>query len=247
MSEKSLRFRVVLVEPLYEGNVGSVCRAMKNFGFDDLVLVKPCELGNFSKAMAMHAQDLLARAKIVDTFDEAVKDVDVVVASTGKIGLRIDSHVRMPYFNPKELRAMLEERSGIVALVFGREDCGLVNEIVERCDIVAYIPTSPGYPIMNLAQAVAVMLYELSDFKGGNVSLAGEEPMNIFYEHFGSLLSDINYPDHKRDKTVVMVRRIFGRAMLNPREYYTMMGVLREIELALERARKGEDKKSGQN
>jgi tRNA/rRNA methyltransferase len=245
MNEKSLRFRVVLVEPIYEGNVGSVCRVMKNFGFEDLVLVNPCVLGDFSKAMAMHAQDLLANAKIVTSFDEAIKGADIIVATTGKIGLRQDSHIRMPYFNPKELRALLEEKSGTVALIFGREDWGLVNEIVERCDIVTYIPTSPEYPIINLAQAVAVMLYELSDFKGGNVAIAGEELMQVYYEHFAGLLDDINYPKHKKEKTMMMVRRIFGRAMLNPTECFTMMGILRETELALERARKGEGGNTG--
>jgi len=233
-----ISIRIVLVEPLYEGNVGSVCRAMKNFGFSELTLVKPCELGNFSKAMAMHAQDLLASARIVDTFEEAVKGVDVIVATTGKPGARMDGHIRNPYYNPKELREMLEEKSGIVALVFGREDCGIVNEIMEQCDIVAYIPTSIDYPIMNMAQAVSIFLYELSGFKGGNIALATRESMDLFYGHFDKLLDDIHYPEHKKDKTMMMLHRVYGRAMLNSRECYTMLGVLREIELALERAKK---------
>src|SRR5512146_1961768 len=136
-----ISIRVVLIEPLYEGNVGSVCRSMKNFGFADIVLVKPCRLDNFAKAMASHAQDLLATARIVDTFDEALEGADVLVATTGKPGAHINSHVRYPFYNPKELRTMLEDKSGTAALIFGREDSGLPNEIVERCDIVAYIPT----------------------------------------------------------------------------------------------------------
>lgn len=232
-----ISIRVVLVEPLYEGNVGSVCRAMKNFGFDELVLVRPCKLDNFSKAMAMHAQDILASARIVDTFEEAINGADLLVATTGKPGAHINSHVRSPYYNPVELRAMLEDKSGTVALIFGREDCGLINDIVERCDIVAYIPTSKDYPIMNLAQAASIFLYELSGFKGGNIALADRGLLDVFYEHYGKLLEDIGYPEHKKDKTMMMLRRIYGRAMLNPREYYTMMGVLREIELALERAK----------
>jgi tRNA/rRNA methyltransferase len=232
-------FRVVLVEPRYEGNVGSVCRAMKNFGFNDLVLVKPCPLGDFAKAMAMHAQDLLASARIVDTFDEAIKGADIVVATTGKPGVRQTGHVRHPFYNPKELKGMLKDKAGTAALVFGREDWGLVNDIVERCDIVAYIPTSVEYPIMNLSQAAAIFLYELSGFEGGNVALAGRELMDVIYGHYGKLLDDIDYPGFKKDKTMMMLRRIYGRAMLNVREYYTMMGVLHEIELALERAKKG--------
>ncbi len=231
--------RVVLVEPLYEGNVGAVCRSMKNFGFNDLVLINPCQLNNFSKAMAMHAQDLLASARIVDTFEEAVKGADVIVATTGKPGARMDSHVRNPYYNPKELGEMLKDVEGTVTIVFGKEDCGLANDIMERCDIVAYIPTSVDYPIMNLSQAVSIFMYELSGFKGGNIKLAGREPMDILYEHFGILLDDIGYPEHKKDKTMMMLHRIYGRSMLTSRECYTMLGVVREIELALDRAKKG--------
>jgi tRNA/rRNA methyltransferase len=211
---------------------------MKNFGFGDLVLVRPCPLGDFAMAMAMHAQDLLVSARIVDTFDEAIKGADIVVGTTGKPGARQTSHMRYPFFNPKELKEMLDDRSGTVALVFGREDYGLVNDIVERCDIVAYIPASVEYPIMNLSQAVAIFLYELSGFEGGNVAFASGELMSVFYEHFSDLLDDIDYPGFKKDKTMMMLRRIYGRAMLNVREYYTMMGVLHEVELALERAKR---------
>ncbi|WP_174589945.1 RNA methyltransferase [Methanocella conradii] len=230
--------RVVLVEPRYEGNVGAVCRVMKNFGFSELFLVKPCELGDFAKAMSMHARDVLESARIVDTFEEALEGVDIAIATTGKPGARLAGHVRHPYFNPKELREMLEDKAGTAALVFGREDRGLTNDMLERCDIVAYIPTSKEYPIMNLSQAVAIFMYELSGFKGGRVALASRELMDVFYSHYERLLDDIGYPEHKKGKTMTMLRRIYGRAMLNEREYYTIMGVLHEIELALERARK---------
>ena len=57
--DKGLSVRIILIEPASEGNVGSICRAMKNFGFNDLWLVKPCKLGDFAKAMASHARDVL--------------------------------------------------------------------------------------------------------------------------------------------------------------------------------------------
>jgi tRNA/rRNA methyltransferase len=234
----TLKLRVVLVEPAYEGNVGSVCRAMKNFGFDDLVLVSPCELKDFAMAMASHAQDILLGARVVDNFNDAIKGADILIATTGKPGARTSRHLRMPYFNPKELKEKLKGRSGTVALIFGREDTGLVNDIVERCDLVVYIPTSIEYPIMNLAQAATIMLYELSDFRGGNISLADGESMERLYGSYRELLERINYPEHKKEKTLLMLRRIYGRAMPGTREFFTLMGILRSIELALERAQK---------
>lgn len=242
MSEdQPLHIRVVLVEPAFEGNVGSVCRAMKNFGFSDLVMVRPCELGNFSRAMASHAQDLLAEAVIVDTIDEALEGVNVTVGTTGKPGSSNREHIRMPCYTPSELKTILEDKQGTVALLFGREDHGLTNEIIERCDIVITIPTADEYPVMNLSHAVTVVLYELSDVKGGEFLLADGEMMEILYQHVEQLLDNIHHPEHKKDKTSIMIRRILGRAMLSPREYFTLMGVLRDIELALSRSKEEHD------
>jgi tRNA/rRNA methyltransferase len=240
--EQLLRIRVILVEPGQEGNVGSVCRAMKNFGFSDLCLVKPCPLRDFAKAMASHAQDLLEEAVKVDTLAEALDGVDLLVGTTGKQGNQskhdgfIREHLRVPCFTPSELRTMLEDKSGTVAILFGREDHGLSAEELERCDVVVNIPTSDDYPVMNLSHAVAIVLYELAGTSGGEIALAGGELLELLYQHVEQLLVEVNHPDHKRDKTLLMVRRILGRAMINSREYYTLMGVLRDIELALARA-----------
>ena len=67
-----MNLRIVLVEPLYEGNVGSVARAMKNFGFHDLVLVNPCKIEDFGSAMASHARDVLQMARSFASLPEAL-------------------------------------------------------------------------------------------------------------------------------------------------------------------------------
>ena len=67
-----MKLRVVLVEPLYEGNVGSVARAMKNFGFHDLVLVNPCKIEDFGSAMASHARDVLQMSRSFASLPEAL-------------------------------------------------------------------------------------------------------------------------------------------------------------------------------
>jgi len=69
-----LAIDIVLVAPIYEGNVGFCARVMKNFGFDRLVLIDPCPLGNEAKARASHAQDVLAAAEtcsIEDVFSRS--------------------------------------------------------------------------------------------------------------------------------------------------------------------------------
>jgi len=225
----------VLVEPKYEGNIGSVARVMKNFGFKELVLVKPPPLGDFCRAMASHAGDVLNNCKTVDVFEDAVKNSNIIVGTTGITGESGDEHIRMPFFTPKELGEKLHGKKGSVSLVFGREDAGLSNEEIRKCDMIVSIPTCTEYPVMNLSHAVAIILYELSDISSGKIELAKHDDLERFYEHCQSILNQIDYPKHKRNKTYLMLRRIFGRAMLTGREVQTFRGILRKIEFHVKR------------
>lgn len=90
-----MNLRVVLVEPMYDGNVGSVARSMKNFGFDQLVLVNPCQIDDFGMAMASHAKDILEKAKVVATLEEAVNGASLVVGTTGKRIGEDHKHLRL--------------------------------------------------------------------------------------------------------------------------------------------------------
>ena len=157
-----MNLRVVLVEPLYQGNVGSVCRAMKNFGFSDLVLVNPCKLEGEARAMSSHARDLLEGAVHVSSLSEAIEDASIVIGTTGITGMKFDEHIRVPAYNPRELKECLAGISGNIAVIFGREDNGFTNEELRMCDMITSIPTSDIYPVMNLSHAVTVILYELS-------------------------------------------------------------------------------------
>ncbi|MGP8319794.1 MAG: RNA methyltransferase [Methanosarcinaceae archaeon] len=226
----SLDIKIVLVEPLYQGNVGSVTRVMKNFGFSDLVLVNPCKLEGEARAMSSHAVDVLESARITSSFAEAVKDASIVIGTTGITGSKINEHTRMPYYTPRELKEKLTGISGKVAILFGREDKGFNNDELRSCDMILTIPTSDVYPIMNLSHATGIVLYELSDIKTGNKPLAGGFDLRLLHEHMEELLEDIGYPVHKKNKTMLMFKRIFGRAQLIPREVQTLRGVIRRIQ-----------------
>jgi len=226
---------IVLVEPKYEGNIGSVARAMKNFGFKELILVKPPPLGDFCRAMASHAADVLDDCKTVDSFEDAVKNSNIVVGTTGITGGSGDEHIRMPFFTPKELGEKLRGKEGDISLVFGREDVGLSNEEIKKCDMIVNIPTCAEYPVMNLSHAVAIILYELCNVSSGKIELAKHDDLERLYEHYQSILNQIDYPKHKRNKTFLMLRRIFGRATLTGREVQTFRGILRKIEFHIKR------------
>jgi tRNA/rRNA methyltransferase len=232
-----LTFRIVLVEPLHSGNVGSVARVMKNFGFGELVLLNPCVLDMRARVMAVHAYDIIENARIELSLKGALAGSSVIIGTTGLAGTTENEHVRMPALAPRKLKEKLTGKSGVVSLLFGRENDGLRNDELELCHILVNIPTSPYYPSMNLSHAVAVILYELSDICGGENHLADHFDIELLYEHIEEVLADIEYKEHKTNKTQLMLQRILGRAELTGREVQTLRGVLRRIQWKLNKNR----------
>jgi tRNA/rRNA methyltransferase len=242
-----MNLRVVLVEPMYEGNVGSIARSMKNFGFSDLVLVRPCKIEDFGLAMASHARDLIERARVVESLEKATEGANLVVGSSGVNVLNTDRPLRVPSLSPSELAERLEGTLGEVALLFGREDNGLSKDELKACDVIVTIPTSQEYPIMNVSHAATVLFYQLSQVESGEVKLAGQEDLAWLYEHFRAALVKSEYHQHKLDKTMLMLKRIFGRARLTDREVQTLHGIIRNLRWGAEhRGGEFEDKIEGE-
>lgn len=224
--------QVVLVNPLYEGNVGSVARVMKNFGHTHLALVDPCPLRNEARAMASHARDVLEQARRI-TLDQVVEESALVVATTGELAMSVCSPVRMPYFSPGELRDMIAGVEGTVSVLFGRENCGLSNQELARAGIICSIPTSPIYPILNLSHAVGIVCYELAHLERGTYALASPFEMESLYAHMDRFLDQVDHPPHKREITLLLARRLLSRAMPTIREASTIHGILRRTEQRL--------------
>jgi TrmH family RNA methyltransferase len=224
---------IVLVEPLHEGNVGFAARVMKNFGFSDLVLVDPCPLGDLALACAMHASDVLENARNL-TMEEVFSEYQLIVAATGAYSKSVCRSTRMPYYSPREIREQIRTVDGRVAILFGRENRGLSNEEVRRCDLICTIPASPDYPILNISHAVGIVCYELADLPRGLYQLAEREEMERLYEHLDTFLDRIDHPDFKRRNTLLMARRILGRTRLTTREVSTIHGILRRAEWHME-------------
>jgi TrmH family RNA methyltransferase len=154
-----MELRVVLVRPLHDLNVGSACRAMKNFGCTDLRLVAPeARLGFQARLYAKHSEEVLSGAKAYDTLAEAVEGCDAIVGTTGapaRFASKLRFCVPLPRL-PGKLKGCHN-----VALVFGSESNGLTEEESKECDFFATIPASPEHAVLNLSHAVAVVLYEL--------------------------------------------------------------------------------------
>ncbi len=156
------RCRVVLVRPKFAGNLGAAARVMRNLGLSDLVLVAPeaDPADRHARQLSTHGESVLDRARVVGTWEEAVGDCVLVAGTSARTG---GPFRRQSVGLPDVIMPLLVEalEAGPTALVFGPESSGLSNAEVTRCHYLIHIPADPGYPVLNLAQAVAICAYEL--------------------------------------------------------------------------------------
>lgn len=229
-------FSVVLVAPQGGLNVGSVARAMANFGFSDLRIVAPevDHLGAEARLMAVKASVVLEGATIYSDLSSALADCHLALGTTRRFG-----KYREDFLNPRDVYDFAHPfvHQGRVALVFGREDRGLLTEELDQCQRFVTIPTREELPSMNLAQAVSLCLYETSvgssgrDHDPGRKRLASGETLESMYQHMRQTLLDIDYLDPQNPNHIIHAfRRIFGRALLNDREVRILRGMFRRID-----------------
>jgi TrmH family RNA methyltransferase len=157
---KKTAWRIVLVRPRNPLNIGAAARALANFGFNELVLVRPHDPVWQEARSAVGASQILKSARAVNDFVEAVADCTLVVGTTTGSRRNLD-------LQPLSLTAFTEKlrelpvHSG-AALLFGSEKTGLSNEQLSYCHFLVRVPTTANCPSMNLGQAVAVCCYELA-------------------------------------------------------------------------------------
>ncbi len=241
--------RVVLVRPLYGGNLGAICRSMKNMALRDLVVVAPSPNLDFAEAhtRAVHAVDVLDGRRQCDTLAEAIGDCAVAAATTARPGL-YRKHAR----TPREIAPRLLEAAGAgnkVALVFGTEDDGLSNEEMALCPQLIRIPSSHRYASLNLAHAVMICCYELFVASGIYEPPREAHPeagivlRERMLEMWRETMRDTGFFDQGKEEHMMMAfRRIFARAPLTEADVNILMGVARQARWA---ALRGRDRERG--
>lgn len=227
--------RIVLVRPRGSANVGAAARAMKNTGAGELTLVRPAvRRYAAAEAMAVHARDLVRRARMAPNLAEAVADCALVVGTTCRDGGYRRSAEDIERVAPAILAAAVH---GPVGILFGPEDHGLTNEDLRHCQRLITLDTSPAYASLNLAQAVLLVCYELRRIaRGPQPPLAALSPapgaaVQRMFEHLQRALLRIGFlhpqnPEH----LMFALRRMFGRGGLEDHEVRILHGIARQIE-----------------
>ncbi|MEE4637413.1 MAG: RNA methyltransferase [Wenzhouxiangella sp.] len=250
MNEELLkRIRVVLVGTTHPGNIGSTARAMKVMGLSRLVLVSPRTFpSGEATALASNADDVLAAAKVVDSFTDAIAGCGLVLGCSGR-----PRALPMPTLDARAAAARALSESGRyeVAVVFGREKTGLHDVEIRACHYLVSIPTSATYDSLNLAQAVQVICYEIRQAMLGELPREIAPPdwnpepperLEIFFQRLEQALLEIQFLNPAQPKRLMQrLRRLYLRARPDENELNILNGI---ISATLETAR-GERKPKG--
>ncbi len=228
------QLRIVLVEPIYEVNIGHVARAMKNFGFRELIVVSPRVPVNKSAIVfASHAGDILENARIVNTLDRALEGTELSVATTAQAAKSPHNLTRQS-ISVTEFANKFNEYPKKVAIIFGRESTGLTNYEISRCEMVVTIPAHPRYSTLNVSHAVAVILYELYKLRAGVVHQGrprfDRESLKLLYSNFSRTLNSLGLPLHRSRITIETFEKVISRGLIASRELTLLLGAFRRIE-----------------
>ena len=228
---------VVLCRASEPGNVGAVCRVMKNMGLSQLRMVAPTHLDEAPLlARVVHAEDVWRSARFFDTLAAAVADCSLVVGTTRRRGKRRKGVT----LDPRALAAWLKEGAATnfgaapLALVFGNERTGLEDDELNLCNIASHIPVSDAFPSLNLSHAVQIYAYELflafggttDDPGGGTPDPVKGEWVPLARAAVDALTTDITgtlaelgfYKNPGRAEQTRFLRDIICRAALTERE-----------------------------
>ena len=245
--------RIVMVNTTLPANIGSALRAMKTMGLSKLVLVAPKTYPHPDiDALAAGATDLIEQIEIVSTLEYAIQDCHLVFGTSAR-----SRTIPWPLLDArpaaeKSLQAVLNDQQE-VAIVFGREDRGLTNEELALANYHVTIPVNTDYGVLNVAQAIQVICYELrmatlalveqkenteatmpvteTESMQWDEPLVTHEQMQQFYPHIEKMLAEIEFMDPKNPRLLPLrLRRLFGRIQLDRMEYHLLRGIFTRVQ-----------------
>ena len=246
----------VLASPSHPGNIGAVARSLKTMGLSSCRLVSPDDHPSpIASARASGALDVLNNASLYETFDDAIADCRLVVGTSARL-----RSLAYPHVTPRQIAPLLIEEAdkGQVAICYGREECGLLNEQLARCHYHIEIPANATYSSLNLGAAVQVMSYELRlafldrqgrsgieseeawppthDLERFGCGSWDEEPATArevdgLIEHFERATRHSGFLDPRNPMLgMARLRRLFNRARVDRVEINILRGILNSVE-----------------
>lgn len=243
-----MKIRVILVKTQFSGNIGSIARVMKNFGFSELALANPeCDPFNAdARRMSCQGEDVLDKALVFNSLREAIGDCEYVVATTARLGGLIRSPISHD-LSQGVVKLFEQNIRGKVAIVFGQESSGLTTSDISLCNLVFHVPTSEVYPALNLSMAVGITLYEISCRNSQNREsetgatthvVATMAMQDMAFQRLRKALEKVNFLFGEKAMTLFAgIRSMISRAKPTPQEIKWLHGFSRQLEWFAKRQR----------
>ena len=232
---------IILVGAQLGENIGTVARAMLNFGLTDLRLVSPRAGWQMERAVkaAAGAEGLIDNHRLFDSVADATADLGFVVATTAR-----QRDMVKPVLTPAklavEMRARQNDTHPQSGILFGCERTGLDNEDISLADAICIVPLNPDFSSLNLAQAVLLMGYEYYqaadetpdtqlDMQDARPATRGE--INAMFEHMEAALDAAGFlaPPEKKPAMARNIRNIYNRAGLTEQDVQTLRGIINAL------------------
>jgi len=245
-----LDLSIVLINVESSGNVGSIARVMKNFGFHKLILFNPKEnpKSNYAHGFAMHAKEILENAEVIYSNDKDniqeedkvlkkfLQKFDLVIGTRAKRSVR-KKLKRIPIFL-NELDFTLFTKNSKVALVFGRESTGLTNNEIKLMDFLIRIPADNDYPTLNISHAVGIILYtfylNMHQISRQEISPASKAERELLLKQISHTINNIPMQEFRTERTLQSFKNFLGRSFLSEKESSYLQHFFQKINLAIE-------------
>ncbi|MEX0584525.1 MAG: RNA methyltransferase [Natronospirillum sp.] len=227
--------RIVLLQTYHPGNIGAAARAMMNMGIRDLVLVRPRRFPDeAATSRAGTANVILEQARVAPDLHSAIADCGWVIGTSAR-----GREFSLPQGTPKEYapRIISEAQNHPVAIVFGRERMGLSNEDIMQCHAHMMIPSHPDHPVLNIAQAIQVICYEIyqseldqNTHPNRIEAYPNHETLERFYRELENSLLESGFINAEHPgRTMDRLRTLFKRGRPTQKELQTLFGALKSL------------------
>ena len=226
----------ILFKPQLAENIGACARALKNFNFTKLVVVSPKTSFPNEKVLAtsVGAKDIIKSSKIYKNLEDAIKDVDFLIATSSRIRKK-----NYKYLSLSELKKIDFKKK--IAIIFGPEASGLTNNELSYANYLIKLPTNNNFQSLNLSHCVMLFCYEIfkilnkknNRYKSRYKSkLINKKDLNKFVNFLISSLDQIGFlqPYHKRKSMIENIRTIFHKMNLSDKEMRILLGIFGSLK-----------------
>ena len=232
-SKKNFSPIIILFEPQLEENIGAAARAMLNFNFHNIRIIKKgWKPSKVTFKNSAKADEILKNAKVFNNLEDAINDLHYIFATSNR---KRDLNTDVVNLK-KGARIINNYKNFKVGILFGPERSGLTNEAISLCDKIIEIPLNQNFKSLNLAQSVLLVVYELFNLNLCKINSVKKKKTKkkellIFFKVLQNYLEKVNFFKVKEKKKIMMrnIKAIFNKAELTEKEVKILLGIIKNL------------------